>query len=56
MDPKISIILSTYNEGYIIEDTLKSIFANLTDVEVVIVDDSSTDDTCAVIKNLTILG
>ena len=50
MDPKISIILSTYNEGQIIEDTLKSIFANLTDVEVVIVDDSSTDDTCAVIK------
>jgi glycosyltransferase involved in cell wall biosynthesis len=50
MDPKISIILSTYNEGYIIEDTLKSIFANLTDVEVVIVDDSSTDDTCAVIE------
>jgi glycosyltransferase involved in cell wall biosynthesis len=50
MDPKISIILSTYNEGYVIEDTLKSIFANLTDVEVVIVDDSSTDDTCAVIE------
>ena len=50
MQPKISIILSTYNEGYIIEETLKSIFANLTDVEVVIVDDSSTDGTCDIIK------
>jgi dolichol-phosphate mannosyltransferase len=50
MQPKISIILSTYNEGYIIEETLKSIFANLTDVEVVIVDDSSTDGTCDKIK------
>ena len=50
MQPKISIILSTYNEGYIIEETLKSIFANLTDVEVVIVDDSSTDGTYDIIK------
>ena len=50
MEPKISIILSTYNEGYIIKETLKSIFANLTDVEVIIVDDSSTDGTCDKIK------
>ena len=50
MQPKISIILSTYNEGYIIKETLKSIFANLTDVEVIIVDDSSTDGTCDKIK------
>ena len=45
MQPKISIILSTYNEGYIIEETLKSIFTNLDDVEVIIVDDSSADQT-----------
>ena len=45
MQPKISIILSTYNEGYIIEETLKSIFTNLNDVEVIIVDDSSADQT-----------
>ena len=51
MQPKISIILSTYNEAYIIEETLTSIFANLTDVEVVIVDDSSTDGTCEKIRN-----
>ena len=51
MQPKISIILSTYNEGYIIEETLKSIFDNLDDVEVVIVDDSSTDGTYEKIKN-----
>lgn len=46
MQPKISIILSTYNEGYIIEETLTSIFTNLDDVEVIIVDDSSADQTC----------
>ena len=51
MQPKISIILSTFNEGYIIEETLKSIFANLTDVEVIIVDDCSTDGTPEKIKN-----
>ena len=51
MHPKISIILSTYNEGYVIEKTLRSIFANLTDVEVIIVDDCSTDGTPEKIKN-----
>jgi dolichol-phosphate mannosyltransferase len=51
MHPKISIILSTYNEGYIIEKTLKSIFDNITNVEVIIVDDSSIDDTCKKIKD-----
>ena len=51
MQPKISIILSTYNEGYIIEETLKSIFNNLNDVEVIVVDDSSTDGTSEKIKN-----
>ena len=50
MKPKISIILSTYNEGYIIEETLRSIFANLNDVEVVIVDDHSTDGTPDIVK------
>ena len=51
MTPKFSIILSTYNEAYFIEKTLKAIFDNLTDVEVIIVDDSSTDDTCKKIKD-----
>jgi dolichol-phosphate mannosyltransferase len=50
MQPKISIILSTYNEGYVIEKTLKSIFDNLTDVEVIVVDDCSTDGTPEKIK------
>jgi dolichol-phosphate mannosyltransferase len=51
MNPKISIILSTYNEAYFIEKTLNAIFDNLKEVEVIIVDDSSTDDTCKKIKN-----
>ena len=51
MKPKISIILSTYNEAYFIEKTLNAIFNNLTDVEVIIVDDFSTDDTCKKIRD-----
>ena len=51
MTPKFSIILSTYNEAYFIEKTLKAIFDNLTDVEVIIVDDSSKDDTCKKIRD-----
>ena len=45
MKNKISIILSTYNEAYIIEKTIKNILENVNDVEIVLVDDSSTDGT-----------
>ena len=42
MDKKISIILSTYNEAQVIEDTISQIFNTLSNVELVLVDDNST--------------
>ena len=40
MSKKISIILSTYNEAYIIEDTIKKILTSIENVEIVIVEDN----------------
>ena len=47
---KTSIILSTYNEAPVIENTLKLIFETLKDVEVIVVDDNSTDGTLKIIN------
>ena len=47
---KTSIILSTYNEALVIENTLKLIFDTLKDVEVIVVDDNSTDGTLEIIN------
>jgi len=45
IDNSVSIILSTYNEASVIEDTLTKIFKTIEGVEVVLVDDNSTDGT-----------
>ena len=45
MNKEVSIILSTYNEAPVIEDTINQIFKNLDNVEVILVDDNSTDGT-----------
>ena len=45
MDKKVSIILSTYNEALVIEDTIGKIFKYLDNVEVILVDDNSPDGT-----------
>ena len=50
-DDRISIILSTYNEAPVIEDTLKKIFETIKGVEIVLVDDNSTDGTLERVKN-----
>ena len=42
---KVSIILSTYNEAPVIENTINQIFDNLQNVEIVLVDDNSPDGT-----------
>ena len=50
-DNNVSIILSTYNEAPVIEGTLKKIFETIKDVEIVLVDDNSTDGTLEKVKN-----
>ncbi len=47
---KASVIVPTFNRGYIIADTLQSVFAQTyLDFEVIVVDDGSKDDTAQVI-------
>ena len=45
MDKKISIILSTYNEAPFVVQTINEILDNIKNVEIIMVDDSSTDGT-----------
>ena len=52
MIKKVSIILSTYNEASVIEDTINQIFKNLEDVEVILVDDNSPDGTYDIVKKI----
>lgn len=52
MGKKVSIILSTYNEALVIEDTINQIFNTLDDVEVILVDDNSTDGTFEIVKKI----
>ncbi len=50
--PKISVIVPTFNRGYIITKCLESICAqSFKDLEIIVVDDGSTDDTEAIVKN-----
>ena len=50
-DDSVSIILSTYNEAPVIEDTLKKIFETIKGVEIILVDDNSTDGTLEKVQN-----
>ena len=45
MSLKTSIILCTYNEANHIEKTIKELEKNISDLQLVIVDDSSSDGT-----------
>jgi dolichol-phosphate mannosyltransferase len=49
---KISIILSTYNEATVIEDTINQILKNISNVEIILVDDNSPDGTFEIVKNI----
>ena len=51
--PAISVIIPAYNAESTIIETLESVFAQtFTDFEVIVIDDGSTDNTVAVIKEL----
>ena len=54
MSKNLSIILSTYNEELFIEETLKYIINTFPECEIIIVDDSSKDNTIGIIKKLNI--
>ena len=52
-DPRVSIVLATYNERENILDTIESIFHNVKDsVEVIVVDDDSSDMTWKLVEEL----
>ena len=52
MDKKISIILSTYNEAPFVIQTVNEILNNIKNVEIILVDDSSTDGTLEKVKKI----
>ena len=52
MSPKASIILCTYNEANHIENIISELEKHIPDVEIVIVDDSSSDGTIEIIERL----
>ena len=52
MDKKVSIILSTYNEAFVIEETISQIFKSLNNVEIILVDDNSPDGTFEKVKKI----
>ena len=50
--PKVSVVIPAYNAAALIKRALESVFAQEEDLEVIVVDDCSTDDTIAVVENL----
>ena len=52
MSSKISIILCTYNEAKYLENTISELEKNIQNLELVIIDDCSSDGTVEIIKKL----
>lgn len=50
--PTVTVIIPTYNRGYIVRQAIESILRqSFTDFEIIVVDDGSTDDTRKVIES-----
>ena len=54
MSPKTSIILCTYNEANYIENAISELEKYISNLELVIVDDNSSDGTAEIIKRLNV--
>ena len=52
MNTSISIILSTYNEKLVIEETIRELIKYIENVEIVVVDDNSPDGTFEILKKI----
>jgi glycosyltransferase involved in cell wall biosynthesis len=51
-NPTVSVIIPTYNRGWILKEALDSVLAQeFTDYELIVVDDGSTDDTRAILDS-----
>ena len=49
--PKVSIVIPVYNEAKYLKDVIKSIqFQSLKEIEILIIDDKSTDNSVKIIK------
>lgn len=52
MKKKVSIILCTYNEELEIETTINELFKFIPDVEIILIDDNSTDQTLQIVQSI----
>lgn len=51
--PRVSVIMPAYNAARFIGDAIRSVQAQtITDWELLVLDDGSTDDTCAIVKSM----